>query len=271
MLTTIRRAVPHRISRRLYTPGVFRVEIDDHHSFRLRSNGFMIENRVFWRGLSAYESAAMVQWIDRCAEAKVIFDIGANIGLYSLVAKTLNPDALVCGFEAMSDLYEKFSRNCRLNKLEIRSFREAVCNVDGEAQIHFEPNEPMIASLRKGGRRLSETVKSLRLDSFVKREGIDRIDLMKIDVECLEPEVLDGMGDTLKTFRPTIIVEILDDPAGERIERMLTDYTYYCLDDSRGSIEVPHLHPSSSRNFLLEPGSKTTSGRETRKPELRVY
>ena len=260
MLTTILRTVPHRISRRLNTPREFRVAIDDHHSFILRSNGFIVENRVFWRGLLAYESAAMLRWIDLCAEAKVIFDIGANIGLYSLVAKTINPDALVFGFEAMTDLHEKFSRNCQLNKLGIRSFHEAVSNVDGETEIHFEPNEPMIASLQKGGRRLSETVKSLRLDTFIKREGIDRIDLMKIDVECLEPEVLEGMGDALETFRPTIILEILDDPSGERIERMLSDYKYYCLDDRCGAVEVPHLQVSSSRNFLLKPGPKTTSG-----------
>lgn len=253
MLTNILRAVPHRISRRLNTPKIFRVEIDNRHSFILQSNGFIIENRIFWQGLSAYESAAMLRWIDLCAEAKVIFDIGANIGLYSLVAKTMNPNALVCGFEAMTDLYKRFSHNCQLNKLEIRSFHEAVSNVDGGTQIYFEPNQPLIASLQKGGRTLSEPVKSLRLDTFIQRERINRIDLMKIDVECLEPEVLEGMGDALQAFRPTIIVEILDDQAGERVERMLSDYKYYCLDDRCGAIEVPHLQPSSSRNFLLEP------------------
>jgi FkbM family methyltransferase len=257
MLTTLLRAVPYRVSRRLNTPKTFRVEIDGHHSFLLRRNGFIVENRIFWRGLLAYESAAMLQWIDLCPEAKVIFDVGANIGLYSLVAKTLNPGALVCGFEAMTDLHEKFSRNCQLNKLRIRSFHEAVCNVDGEAQIHFEPNEPMIASLQRGGRRLSETVKSLRLDTFLEREGIDRIDLMKIDVECIEPEVLEGMGDALKTFRPSIILEILDDSAGERVESMSSDYKYYSLDDRFGAIEVPHLQPSGSRNFLLKPNATT--------------
>jgi FkbM family methyltransferase len=258
MLTTILRAVPHRVSRRLNTPKTFRVEIDGHHSFELQSNGFIVENRIFWRGLSAYESAAMGQWINLCAGARVILDIGANIGLYSLVAQTLNPSALVCGFEAMRDLHEKFSRNCRLNKLGIRSFHEAVSNVDGETEIHFEPNEPMIASLQKGGRRLSETVKSVRLDTFIKREQIDRIDLMKIDVECLEPEVLEGMGDALETLRPTIILEILDDSAAERVEKMLSGYRYFSLDDRRGSIEVPHLQVSTSRNFLLKPDSKTT-------------
>lgn len=267
MLTTILRSVPHRISRRLNTPKIFRVQIDEHHSFRLRSNGFILENRIFWRGLLDYESAAMLQWINLCAQAKVIFDIGANIGLYSLVAKTMNPSALVCGFEAKTDLYEKFSRNCQLNNLEIRSVHEAVSNVDSETQIYFEPNEPMIASLQKGGRRLSEPVQSLRLDTFIKRERINRIDLMKIDVECLEPEVLEGMGDALQAFRPTIIVEILDDQAGERVERMLSDYKFYCLDDKYGSTEVPHLQVSGSRNFLLEPGSNTaprTSGKEAK-------
>lgn len=205
----------------------------------------------------------MRQWIDLCAEARVIVDIGANIGLYSLVAKTLNPDALVCGFEAMRDLYEKFSHNCLLNKLEIRSFHEAVSNVDGETEIFFEPNEPMIASLQRGGRTLRETVNSVRLDTFIEREQIDRIDLMKIDVECLEPEVLEGLGGALETFRPTMIVEILDDAAGERIESMLSDYKFYCLDDKYGSTEVPHLQVTGSRNFLLEPGSNTrpTSGK----------
>ena len=76
---------------------------------------------------------------------------------------------------------------------------------------------------------------------------------MKIDVESFEAEVLSGMGGALKTMRPTILIEILNDEIAEKIEALVadTEYLYFNLHEN-GSVEkVEHLRKSAFHNFLF--------------------
>lgn len=52
-----------------------------------------IENEIFWNGLGeTWEPETVDLWISLCEKSKVIFDIGANTGIYSLIARSLNKD-----------------------------------------------------------------------------------------------------------------------------------------------------------------------------------
>jgi hypothetical protein len=94
----------------------------------------------------------------------------------------------------------------------------------------------------------------VRLDTFIKQNNIQHIDLMKIDVETHEPQVLEGMGGYLKKFQPTFIIEILDDVIAEKLNVIFEGmgYLYFNIDDENNSIRrVEKLTKSDYWNFLI--------------------
>jgi FkbM family methyltransferase len=249
--------LPSRLTRQLHPRGSFHVSVDPKCSFKLRGHGYSTENRIFWNGLFAYEPEMMKAWITHARRAQVVFDIGANIGLYSLTAAAVNPSTTVYGFEAIRHLYAEFAENCALSNLPIHAIHAAASDYNGTAAIHFQPGGIATASLNKNDLRTqSEPVATIRLDTFIEQAGLTNLDLIKVDVEGCEPAVLSGLGKCLLKFRPVIFIEILSDQVGVEIEAMTPNYIYYCL-DRRGSIHQDSLmvkdHARTARNFLLLP------------------
>jgi hypothetical protein len=81
----------------------------------------------------------------------------------------------------------------------------------------------------------------LRLDDFLSQQAIQGLDLIKIDVESHEPAVLRGMGECLRKFRPTLIIEIRNNEVGVAVEAALggCDYYYFALATERPE-RTPH-------------------------------
>ena len=68
----------------------------------MNADHFQIENEIYWYGLeSGHECKSMAIWIEYCEifQPKEILDIGANTGVYGLVAKAICPMANVSFFE----------------------------------------------------------------------------------------------------------------------------------------------------------------------------
>jgi ribosomal protein L11 methylase PrmA len=88
-----------------------------------------------------WEKVSTGLWIKLCRESEVIIDIGANTGVYSLIAKTVNPGAKVFAFEPVERVFEKLQGNCRLNNYDIGCFKKAVSNYSGKAKIYDTAGE----------------------------------------------------------------------------------------------------------------------------------
>jgi hypothetical protein len=94
------------------------------------------------------------------------------------------------------------------------------------------------------------------LDRFAEREGLGRIDLVKIDTESTEPQVLQGMAGRLGRDRPAIVCEVL---RGRGSESALAEilgplgYRYYLLTPD-GPAEQARIagHPQWL-NYLFTP------------------
>lgn len=241
--------------------GDFTVPVDDSHSFRIRNYGFSVENSVFWAGLTGeWEAASMKLWIELVKDAEVIFDIGANTGIYSLVAKSLNPESKVYAFEPVKRIFEKLEYNNRLNQYDIVCFDSAASNADGTATIYDLPTDHLYSvTINKNLNApdvavIPTIVKTIRLDSLIKETKIDRLDLIKLDVETYEAEVLEGLGEYLDKFKPTMLVEVLNDEIGGRIEVLLAGkgYLYFNIDEDSGSVRrVEHITKSDYYNYLI--------------------
>src|SRR5262249_42109813 len=98
-----------------------------------------------------------------------------------------------------------------------------------------------------------EVVPMSRLDFVIRSHGLDGLDLIKVDVEGHEPEVLEGMGPFLAESKPTLLIEVLSDSAGEKLEALLgpLEYLYFDLDEIGPPRKRPHIRKSSHWNYLV--------------------
>jgi FkbM family methyltransferase len=250
-----------RIYKHLHFQGVFKVRVDDSHAFLLKHYGYQIENEIFWEGLAGgWERVSFGLWIKLAAEAKVVFDVGANTGVYALMAKAMNPSATVYAFEPMRRIYDKLQENNALNNFGIICVEKAASNRDGAA-IVYDTQADHVISVTVGKNihapevEVVETpIEVVRLDNFISQAKLERLDLMKIDVELHEAEVLEGFGSYFERFRPTLLIEIVADEVGERVEELVKGkgYLYFNIDEVSGSIrQEAHIRKSDYFNYLL--------------------
>jgi len=222
---------PLRLYQHLYFEGPFTLRVAG-RNLRIIHHGSWIENDLFWRGLDAWERTSLGVWIDLCRRSRTIFDVGANTGIYSLIAKAVNPGARVYAFEPLARIHEKLENNCALNGYDIVCERKAVSDVDGSRTLYDVPVEhptsvslnPEFAASSSGA--MPTPVECVRLSSYLRTRDLAGVDLMKIDVETHEPEVLLGMGDQLASDRPSIVIEILTDAVPDRDESIIAPLSY---------------------------------------------
>jgi FkbM family methyltransferase len=136
----------------------------------------------------------------------IVVDVGANKGDFSLLAaKMVSPSGSVFAIEPVDYTYQYLRENIARSypgSDVIRTFQLAAYNEDSEVQINIFPNnffswntlgKPIMKS---NGHEVTptqtETVLAKRLDSFCDEHHIDRINLLKIDVEGFEAEVFAG-------------------------------------------------------------------------------
>jgi FkbM family methyltransferase len=246
----------------LYFSGAFEVVLDNGCSFQINQNEFPIENEIFWQGLrnGIHEKVSIEIWMKLVPQSKVIFDIGSNTGIYSLVAKSLNSGANVYAFEPMKRIFKKLEENNHLNRYDIHCISKAASNNEGQTilyddQFDFSYTSSLQKVLHSRTQEiLSTTVETIRIDSFIESQKITELDLIKIDVEMHEVEVLEGIGKYLEIYKPTILIEVLTDVIGEKIEHILygMGYLYFNINDQGQKLrQTDHIQKSDHWNYLL--------------------
>lgn len=251
--------LPENIFKHLYFKGIFRVNFD-HYSFLIKHYGFQIENEVFWKGLyGGHEKISMKIWVELCKSSDVTLDIGANTGLFSLVSKAVNPKTPVYAFEPVTRVYNKLSENVTINNYDIYCFDYALSNFDGKAKIYDTDAEHTYSvavnkNLLSASDKFIETEISVKkLSTFIQEFNLEKIDLIKIDVETHEPEVLEGMGKYLIQFQPTLLIEILNDEVAAKIQDLIKDidYLFFNIDEVSNPQKVSQLTKSNYFNYLI--------------------
>lgn len=250
-----------RIYRHLHFQGDIKVKVDKDHSFKIKHYGYEVENSIFWAGLTnGWEKVSLSIWIKLVRNADVVFDIGANTGVYSLIAKSLNPQARVYAFEPVKRVFEKLELNNQLNGYDINCFERAASDSDGTAVIYDTSAEHSYSVTV--GKNLNSpdvpvimtNIETVRLDTIIEDLKISKVDLIKLDVETHEAEVIEGLGKYLEEFKPTLLVEILNDTVGRDIESLVSGkgYVYLNLDEETGNITpVEHITKSDYYNYLI--------------------
>jgi FkbM family methyltransferase len=148
----------------------------------------------------------------------IVFDIGANIGAHTLgLAQSVGPSGQVYAFEPADFAFAKLRRNLALNpELEARTNPQqlllaATPSQKAEHEIYASwPLEKDDSVHPKHRGRLVSTAHATvdTLDAFVARQGIVRLDLIKMDVDGHELPVLQGGRETLRRFQPVLVMEM---------------------------------------------------------------
>lgn len=227
---------PVRLTRHLPYRGIVVVKVAGGRAFKMRSRGHVIENSMYWRGLEGHEPECTNVWCDLASRANVILDVGANTGLYSLLAATVNPEAQVVAFEPVSRIAEIARENVCLNVgMAIEVVEMAVGSEVGEIELHDPGGEqPSSASLIRGfvpDQTVVRRVPITTVDRVADELSLSSIDLAKIDVEGVEERVLEGMRKVIQKDQPSLLLEVLDSRPGLSLElERLRRYGYRLFD-----------------------------------------
>lgn len=134
----------------------------------------------------------------------VFLDIGANIGLTTLIAAEHVTEGRLIAVEPAPATFTYLRRNMALNGVSVQAenlaFGAGEGTVDflvrpgGSAANHVVTQAHMAA--KAGGPQVRK-VRQRRVDDYLQAEGIDRVDFIKIDVEGYEIPVFEGMARTL--------------------------------------------------------------------------
>jgi FkbM family methyltransferase len=156
-----------------------------------------LQRQYYFTGTYLTEEAVLRAWRREARQAAVIFDVGANQGIYSLEALAANPRAVVHAFEPTQEIAAGLRRTAAMNGAPIFVAETAVSNRVGSARLMRCPggNEGMnFITSQDGGERVPVTT----LDAYSARHGIKRIDLLKMDIQGAEGYALEGAADLLE-------------------------------------------------------------------------
>jgi FkbM family methyltransferase len=217
--------------------------------FRIR----LRRNRSFWlRDPLASESFpfAMLRHLVRGGD--VVYDAGANLGLYARFLVTALGARRVIAFEPVSDNRALLAANLALGGIAARVQVVPVALADEDGVLEFQIDDqqsasgtlskvtagrPAVGRENLGLGPLTAEVACRRLDSLV-AEGLPEPDVIKIDVEGAEALLLRGAGGLLRGRGPHLLIELHGAEAARDVLPLLDDLGYAC------SAKVgPHIHP----------------------------
>lgn len=193
----------------------------------------------------SYEAPVQDALADRLNTGDVFYDVGANIGFFSLLAAScVGPTGRVYAFEPVAANAALIRKSAALNAIAmIDVFEEAVGDLCGEETLLLARNIGG-ASLASVGpppdMRGEEKVQVTTLDDAIVQRRLRPPSLVKIDVEGAEANVLAGMKQTLAQHHPILLLEFDDaEEAGlkqksEVAEALLREanYTWSWLPDA---------------------------------------
>lgn len=199
-------------------------------------------------------------------EGFVCLDVGANIGAITLpLCKLVGKSGHVHCFEPGPNFLVKLRANLNLNpQLTSRATLHPVglSNSPGTGTWQEDPQFPGNAWLM-GTTGLDVPLSTL--DEFTSKNQISKIDFIKIDVEGMEIEVLQGGLGTINTLRPMILFEssmefesIRERKVRLEVETLLhkTNYTIYSV---TGHGLIPASYPNFTQNSLAIPNDRPLS------------
>ena len=152
-----------------------------------------------WPGFDRALAEDMWLHVYRPEPGDVIVDVGAGIGGETQVfSEAVGPAGRVLSIEANPSTYERLRARVRWNRLD--NVTPVQCAIVDRAQPVYIEDRPEVyerntVSLERRERDLAAPVEGVSLDELCAREGIERIDFLKVNIEGAERLAIQGMTD----------------------------------------------------------------------------
>lgn len=186
----------------------------------------------------------MVDWLKTTLRSgDVLWDIGANVGAYSILAAKLCPGAKVVSFEPFIPNFSHLWENIALN--EVTSQVTPICAglTDRTAPTALAVSDPRAGSshhqVGQSGGKLQQGVLAIRGDDFRTHLGLPGPTHLKLDIDGLEVAAVEGLRETLRTpALRTVMIEIEAGKSEEPVEQA-------CLAAGFRRVPNPLTHPTN--------------------------
>jgi len=193
-----------------------------------------------------YEPLISVIFLKLLTKKDIFFDIGGNIGYYSLLASQNCKE--VHSFEPLYENYSKFEQNISINNIDNIIINKNIVS-DEEHSMTFSYGTSHIDDYSN-----TPKIKNVILDNYIQINSLDEIKLIKIDVEGHEECVLNTMTKSLqtKTFQ-YIMCEVTNKTCRNIINTLIT-YGYNKIYNLNTGFILSNLNATSCMeiNDILE-------------------
>lgn len=168
-------------------------------------------DQTHWRARSLItKEPCTVKWIDSMQAGDVLYDVGANVGGYSILAAK-HREVKVYAFEPEAENYALLVRNIELNQVDVKAFCLAICEKEKFATLHLSARGSggsghTFAENAHNGSHITQSAIGISIDELIAR-GLPQPTHIKIDVDGLEHLVIEGAEITLDHVQ-SILVEI---------------------------------------------------------------
>ncbi len=236
-----------------------------------------VTKEVFYNGAENYEFTTLFEHLIK--QSNVFFDIGANIGYFSILGEKINSSVKIFSFEPSKGPLYYLKKNVKENSLKnITIIDKAVSDIDGKLEFYDVINNkyPWLQHNLNGSNSLqnkfgatkssSYMVDVITLQSVISNNNIKQIDLIKLDTECTEHLILKSSLDVINHFQPIIICEVYDvieKEIQECLDKMPKYKLYHYIEATKKLNLISSLNEVTNdaynRNFVFCPDNKVVN------------
>lgn len=168
--------------------------------------GEVIDSFIYYSGCFEPMTTAFIN--KNIEEGMTVLDIGANIGCHTLrFAKLVGESGRVIAFEPTSWAFSRLRRNTELNDFSNITLEKLAVSDTSQKLLTCFPSSFTVETGGLPGPTYAEEVTFITLDEYISENNMNRVDLIKIDVDGYEYKVIHGGLRTIARFKPIMIVE----------------------------------------------------------------
>lgn len=192
--------------------------------------------RALYFGLYEPEVATLLQRYIK--PDMVVFEVGANIGAHTFSIARMLRSGKLFSFEPTAYAFERLKKNFGLNDFRNIVIEKLALSDVAENRMILPASSPETMSFKaswdvsgKTKNRREEMILFETLDHYVQKQHLQRVDFIKIDTDGYELKVLKGGRDTIKRFKPILLIETgyLSERMGDSLDaflQLMRDFRY---------------------------------------------